>query len=141
MLEFKLEGRDEAIIVELQESQLAYHVDLKDLKPGTEYSFTYSLQKAPTSEAGGEEALLDLETKSGHFRTFETDPAIFKFSAAYRSDSLSESAAFEYVVSNKPDVMVWLGNMHTSNDNHMTSGMLQEASHEVFTSSARRTLY
>lgn len=30
--------------------------------------------------------------------------------------------------------------MHTSNDNYLTSGMLQEASHEVFKSSARRNL-
>lgn len=93
-LEFKLEGRDEPLIVGLQEAQLAYHVELSDLKPGTKYSFTYSLLKSSVAVAEDGEAPLGLETKSGHFRTFETDPAIFKFSATFGSDSVSESAAF-----------------------------------------------
>ena len=55
-------------VVELQNQQLAFHVDLEDLKPGTNYKFSYKLIKK------GEDGKV-LETReNGAFKTFETDP-------------------------------------------------------------------
>ena len=61
-------------VVELIEEQLAYHIDLDNLRPGTGYQFSYKLKK----ENGD---LLE-QRNDGAFRTFETDPDVFKFSAS-----------------------------------------------------------
>ena len=82
-----------------------------------------------------------LEIKGGSFRTFATDPDVFTFSAASCADTLYESDAFSHFVSNNPDLVIQLGDMHYSGASGLTSGMFQEAYHEVFKLITHRKLY
>ena len=83
----------------------------------------------------------ELESKSGRFHTFETDPSVFSFSTIASSDTLSESTAFNNIAELQPDLVVQLGNLYSYDDTFLTSGMLQEATHESFKSRVRRFLF
>ena len=76
-----------------------------------------------------------LETKEGGtFKTFENDPQVFSFSASARAHNFSEADVLEKMAAQSNDLMVVLGGMHQAGDEILTSGLFQEAYHEVFQS-------
>ena len=79
--------------------------------------------------------------EDGAFHTFETNPEVFKFSASACAHDLSEGEVFKHIASNDPDIVIQLGDMHYAGTEYMTSGLFQEAYHEVFKSGNQRRLY
>ena len=96
------------------------------LQPGSRYAFSYEL-KTPEGEI--------LETRTGcTFRTFENDPERFSFTATSGARPFSESEAFLSLTAAGPDLVIQLGDMHSSGDEYYPRGAFQQAYGEVFKS-------
>ena len=132
-LELTIDGMQEVLRADFSKNQLAFHFDLENLEPGAAYRFDYAVLK-------GDGEVMEIK-RGTTFHTFENDPQILKFSAMSSAQTLSETSAFEYLVSNKPDLILQLGEMHELSNQYLSSGMFQQSYHEVFMSSQQRETY
>ena len=116
-LDFTLEdpstGAWQTRTAQLPDRSLAYQLDFSELTPGTRYTFRYLLRPASAPDQ-----IIDGRS-DGTFRTYAERPDTFKFSVMSNAETRSEaesllldSAAADGLVSNNPDVLVHLGDMH-----------------------------